>query len=116
MLGQGCIFSESFQPIPGPNLLGGNEEIIAVMAGSLEKLGMLQPPRAADLSISALGKEITSEGAKKGRFDRLIVCGPDGLARLRFRAFYSRTLGGRRRPWSAECRRRMGGHSSRHPG
>ena len=62
----------------GPNLLGGNEEIIAVMAGSLEKLGMLQPPRAADLRISALGKEITSEGSKKGRFDRLIVCGPDG--------------------------------------
>jgi hypothetical protein len=55
----------------GPNLLGGNEEIIAVMAGSLEKLGMLQPPRAADLRISALGREVTSEGAKRGRFEQL---------------------------------------------
>jgi hypothetical protein len=62
----------------GPNLLGGNEEIIAVMAGSLEKLGMLQPPRVADLRISALGREVTSEGAKKGRFDALAMRGPDG--------------------------------------
>jgi hypothetical protein len=62
----------------GPNLLGGNEEIISVMAGSLEKLGMLQPPRAADLRISALGREITSEGAKRGRFDALATRGPDG--------------------------------------
>jgi hypothetical protein len=39
---------------------------------------MLQPPRAADLSISALGREGTSEGLKKGRFDRLTMRGPDG--------------------------------------
>ena len=62
----------------GPNLLGGNEEIISVMAGSLEKLGMLQPPRVADLRISALGREVTSEGAKRGRFDALATRGPDG--------------------------------------
>jgi hypothetical protein len=62
----------------GPNLLGGSEEIIAVMAGILEKLDMLQPPRAADLRISALGREVTSEGTKKGRFDALAMRGPDG--------------------------------------
>jgi hypothetical protein len=44
----------------------------------LEKLGMLQPPRVADLRISALGREVTSEGAKKGRFDALAMRGPDG--------------------------------------
>jgi hypothetical protein len=62
----------------GPNLLGGSEEIIAVMAGILEKLDMLQPPRAADLRISALGREVAAEGAKKGRFDALTIRGPDG--------------------------------------
>ena len=63
-----AAFSRKTSTYSGPNLLGGNEEIIAVMAGSLEKLGMLQPPRAADLRISALGREAT-RGAKKGRFD-----------------------------------------------
>ena len=62
----------------GPNLLGGNEENISVLAGSLEKLGMLQPPRAADLRISALGREVAPEGTKKGRFDRLTMRGQDG--------------------------------------
>ena len=62
----------------GPNLLGGNEEIISVLAGTLEKLGMLQPPRATDLRISTLGREVTSEGAKKGRFDALAMRGADG--------------------------------------
>ena len=40
---------------------------------------------------------------------------PGWMARLRFRAFSSRTLGGRRASWCAECRRRMGGHSGGHP-
>ncbi|MGC2577233.1 MAG: hypothetical protein WA376_06610, partial [Terrimicrobiaceae bacterium] len=38
----------------------------------------LHPPRAADLRISALGREVTSEGSKKGRFDRLTMRGPEG--------------------------------------
>ena len=62
----------------GPNLLGGSEEIIGTLARSLEKLGMLQPPRANDLRISTLGREITSEGAKKGRFEQLADCGSKG--------------------------------------
>jgi hypothetical protein len=62
----------------GPNLLGGKEELVEVMARILEKLDMLQPPRAADLRISALGREVTSEGSKKGRFDRLTMRGQDG--------------------------------------
>ena len=62
----------------GPNLLGGNEELIAVMAKSLERLGMLQPPRAADLRISALGREVRPEGVKRGRFEGLTMRGPNG--------------------------------------
>ena len=49
-------FLEKIQTYAGPNLLGGNEERVELMARSLEGLGMLQPPRAADLRISALGQ------------------------------------------------------------
>ena len=62
----------------GPNLLGGKEQLIEEMAQILERLDMLHPPRAADLRISALGREVTSEGSKKGRFDRLTMRGPEG--------------------------------------
>ncbi|MGB9277523.1 MAG: hypothetical protein WCC08_20070, partial [Terrimicrobiaceae bacterium] len=62
----------------GPNLLGGKEQFVEEMAQILERLDMLHPPRAADLRISALGREVTSEGSKKGRFDRLTMRGPEG--------------------------------------
>ena len=62
----------------GPNLLGGKEELIEVMAQILERLGMLKPPRADDLRISALGREITSDGPKRGRFDGLTMRGTNG--------------------------------------
>ena len=59
----------------GPNLLGGKEELIEVMAQILERLDMLKPPRATDLRISALGREVIPEGSKKGRFDGLTMRG-----------------------------------------
>jgi hypothetical protein len=62
----------------GPNLLGGKEELIEGMTQILERLGMLKPPRADDLRISALGREITSDGAKRGRFDGLTMRGTHG--------------------------------------
>jgi hypothetical protein len=62
----------------GPDLLGGKEELIEVMAQILERLGMLKPPRATDLRISALGREITSDGEKRGRFEALTERGMDG--------------------------------------
>jgi hypothetical protein len=62
----------------GPNLLGGKEELIELMVQILEKLGMLQPPRADDLRISALGREVIPEGAKKGRFEQLTARGSNG--------------------------------------
>ena len=40
---------------------------------------------------------------------------PGWVARLRFRAFYSRTLGGRRGPRSSRIPGRMDGHSGGHP-
>jgi hypothetical protein len=61
-----------------PDLLGGTDEIIREMASSLEKLGMLNPPRANDLRISALGKEVEPQGIKKGRMNQLIMRGPKG--------------------------------------
>jgi hypothetical protein len=62
----------------GPNLLGGKEELIEVMAQILERLGMLNPPRASDLRISALGREIIPDGFKRGRFDGLTMRGANG--------------------------------------
>ena len=56
-----------------PDLLGGTDEIIEHMACSLEKLGMLKPPRANDLRISALGEEVEPQGVKKGRMNQLIM-------------------------------------------
>ena len=62
----------------GPNLLGGKEALIEVMAEILERLGMLKPPRANDLRISALGREVIPDGPKRGRFDRLTMRGMNG--------------------------------------
>ncbi len=70
-------FLEKIQTYAGPNLLGGKEEFIADMAETLERLGMLKPPRATDMRISALGKEIIPDGLKRGRMDSLIA-GPKG--------------------------------------
>ncbi len=66
-------FLGKVQTYAGPNLLGGKEEIIAGMAESLERLGMLKPPRATDMRISALGKEIIPDGLKRGHMDSLIT-------------------------------------------
>ena len=66
MLGRGSIFSGGLATYSGPNLLGGKEQFVEEMTQILERLGMLQPPRAADLRISALGSEVTSEGSKRG--------------------------------------------------
>ena len=49
----------------GPNLLGGKEEIIDRAAQILERLGMLKPPRATDLRISALGREVHSQWSEE---------------------------------------------------
>ena len=100
----------------GPNLLGGKEQLIEEMAQILERLGMLQPPESCGSEDLGSG-----QGSHIGRFEKGAVrpvdhAWPGWVARLRFRAFYSRTLGGRRGTWSAKCRRRMGGHSSGHPG
>ena len=62
----------------GPNLLGGDEERVDLMTQKLEGLGMLQPPRAADLRISALGREVIPDGVKRGRFEGLTLCGTNG--------------------------------------
>ena len=62
----------------GPNLLGGNEKLVAVMAQILEKLDMLKPPRATDLRISALGNEIIPDDLKRGKFDELTTQGARG--------------------------------------
>jgi hypothetical protein len=62
----------------GPNLLGGKEELIEVWARILEELGMLKPPRATDLRISALGKEIKPDGERRGVFEGLSSRGSDG--------------------------------------
>ncbi len=35
---------------------------------------MLKPPRATDMRISALGKEIVADGLKRGHMDSLITC------------------------------------------
>ena len=99
----------------GPNLLGGNEKLVAVMAQILEKLDMLKPPRATDLRISAFGKEIIPDDLKKREFRRIDCAGSARLARLRFRAFQRQALGGRCRPWRAERRGRMGRHRRSHP-
>jgi hypothetical protein len=61
-----------------PDLLGGADEVIVHMACSLEKLGMLKPPRASDLRISALGREVEPEDAKKGHMNKLIMRGLEG--------------------------------------
>jgi hypothetical protein len=39
---------------------------------------MLQPPRAADLRISALGREVIPDGVKRGRFEGFTLCGTIG--------------------------------------
>jgi hypothetical protein len=62
----------------GPNLLGGKEELIEVMAQILERLRMLKPPRASDLRISALGREMIPDGVKRGQFDGLTMRGTNG--------------------------------------
>ena len=62
----------------GPNLLGGNEKLVAVMAQILEKLDMLKPPRATDLRISTFGKEIIPDDLKRGKFDELTAQGARG--------------------------------------
>jgi hypothetical protein len=62
----------------GPNLLGGKEELIEVMAQILERLRMLKPSRASDLRISALGREIIPDGLKRGQFDGLTMRGTNG--------------------------------------
>jgi hypothetical protein len=60
------------------DVLGGSDELILGMAKALERLGMLKPPRATDLRISALGREVIPDGSKKGRFDRLTMRGLKG--------------------------------------
>jgi hypothetical protein len=61
-----------------PYLLGGRDEVIEEMVRVLESLGMLNPSRASDLRISALGREVKAEGLKRGRMDSLIPCGLKG--------------------------------------
>jgi hypothetical protein len=71
-------FLEKIPIYAGPNLLGGKEELVGAMVPILERLGMLTPPRANDLRISALGREITSDGSKRGRFEALTARGMNG--------------------------------------
>jgi hypothetical protein len=60
------------------DLLGGADEVIEHTARSLEQLGMLKPPRATDLRISALGREVEPDGSKKGRMNKLVMRGLNG--------------------------------------
>ena len=60
------------------DVLGGSDELILEMAKVLERLGMLKPPRATDLRISALGREVAPDSFKRGRFDQLITRGLKG--------------------------------------
>jgi len=62
----------------GPDLLGGKDELIDRAAQILERLGMLKPPRATDLRISALGKEVIPEGLKRGQMYGSVQLGPKG--------------------------------------
>jgi hypothetical protein len=62
----------------GPDLLGGKDELIARAAQILERLGMLKPPRATDLRISALGREVIPNGLKRGQMYGLVRLGPKG--------------------------------------
>jgi hypothetical protein len=60
------------------DLLGGQDQFIEEMAQILENLGMLKPPRAAQLKLSAFGKKAKAGGAAKGRQDQLIMRGHNG--------------------------------------
>ena len=97
----------------GPDLLGGKEEYLLVMAQTLERLGMLKPPRATDLRISALGREIRPDGLKRGYMNSLIMRGlkgwhASGCALARADA--------RRTPCCSACRMRLAsGSRSRLP-
>jgi hypothetical protein len=62
----------------GPDLLGGKDELIDRAAQILERLGMLKPPRATDLRISALGREVIPNGLKRGQMYGLVRLGPKG--------------------------------------
>jgi hypothetical protein len=62
----------------GPDLLGGREELIDAAARTLEGLGMLKPPRATDLRISAIGREVIPDGLKRGQMYGLVRLGPKG--------------------------------------
>jgi hypothetical protein len=62
----------------GPDLLGGKDELIDRAAQILERLGMLKPPRAIDLRISALGREVIPNDLKRGQMYGLVRLGPKG--------------------------------------
>ena len=71
-------FSRKNSIYAGPDLLGGKEEFIDTAARTLERLGMLKPPRATDLRISALGREVIPDGLKRGQMYGLVPLGPKG--------------------------------------
>ena len=62
----------------GPDLLGGKDEFIDTAARTLERLGMLKPPRATDLRISAIGREVIPDGLKRGQMYGLVRLGSKG--------------------------------------
>ena len=51
--------------------LGGIKEIFDEGAQTLEKLGMLNPPRATDLRLSNLGQTAECSTHSEGRFERM---------------------------------------------
>jgi hypothetical protein len=71
-------FLRKVQADERPNLLGGRDEVIDGMVRVLERLGMLKPPRASDLRIAALGREVETEGSKRGRMNSLTPRGLKG--------------------------------------
>jgi hypothetical protein len=51
--------------------LGGTKEIFDKGAQTLEKLGMLNPPRAADLRLAKLGQDGGTFNSYRGQFERM---------------------------------------------
>ena len=62
----------------GPDLLGGQDAFIDTQAQTLERLHMLKPPRATDLRISGLGREVIPDGLKRGQMYALSRTGLKG--------------------------------------
>ena len=111
MLERDCIFSENFPPMRDPTSSVAGK-IWWRRCREFGKLGMLKPLEPM-IRISALGREITSDGSKRGRFDALIPRGMDGW---RHAELHCPSAGARRTLQSLACRTPpANGAGSSHP-